>query len=67
MPASAARPVLLELVAASPTPLALDTLKLERLRELRATIDALRHEQASADPLMAWVLAQEHAAGPHGD
>lgn len=36
--------------------------RLQRLRELRATIDALRSEQTSRDPLLAWVM--EQAAGP---
>ncbi|HEX6639354.1 MAG TPA: hypothetical protein VF033_16990 [Steroidobacteraceae bacterium] len=33
--------------------------RLDRLRELRATIDALRHEQTSHDPLLAWVVDSE--------
>lgn len=32
--------------------------RLDRLRELRATIDALRREQTSRDPLLAWVMEQ---------
>ena len=42
-----------------PTPMELEQRKLDRLRELRATIDALRGEQESQDPLLAWVRAQE--------
>jgi hypothetical protein len=30
--------------------------RIDRLRELRAVIEALRHEQESRDPLLAWVL-----------
>jgi hypothetical protein len=30
--------------------------RLDRLRELRATIDSLRQEQTSRDPLLAWVM-----------
>lgn len=33
--------------------------RLDRLRELRATIDALRDEQVSRDPLLAWVIRAE--------
>lgn len=38
--------------------------KLDRLRELRAAIEALRQEQsgASQDPLVAWAIAQAQAA-----
>jgi hypothetical protein len=32
--------------------------KLDRLRELRATIAALREEGSTPDPLVAWVIAQ---------
>lgn len=37
----------------------LEQLKLERLRELRSTIDALRVEQKAGDPLLAWAIDQE--------
>ena len=37
----------------------LEQLKLERLRELRSTIDALRVEQEAGDPLLAWAIDQE--------
>jgi hypothetical protein len=40
----------------------LESLKLDRLRELRATIDALRCDQASKDPLLDWVIAEEASA-----
>jgi hypothetical protein len=33
--------------------------KLDRLRELRAVIDTLRHECESRDPLLAWILERE--------
>jgi hypothetical protein len=62
MALSAARPLFLELIKLAPcTPLELEQLRLERLRELRATIDALRSEQQAADPLLAWVLEQQNA------
>jgi maltose-binding protein MalE len=38
--------------------------RLDRLRELRATIDALRNEQTSNDPLLAWVIAQAQSEHP---
>jgi hypothetical protein len=34
--------------------------KLDRLRELRAVIDTLRHECESRDPLLAWILEREY-------
>ena len=34
------------------------SLKLDRLRELKATIDALRCEQENQDPLLQWVIAE---------
>jgi hypothetical protein len=33
--------------------------KLDRLRELRATIEALRGDQESEDPLLAWVKSRQ--------
>jgi hypothetical protein len=61
----AARPLFIELMKLTPcTPVELEQLKLERLRELRAAIDALRCEQQAADPLLAWVLEQEMADKP---
>lgn len=39
----------------------LEQLKLERLRELRSTIAALRVEQEAGDPLLAWAIDQEQA------
>lgn len=38
--------------------------RLDRLLELRATIDALRNEQTSSDPLLAWVVEQERSEYP---
>ena len=32
--------------------------KLSRLLELRAVIDAMRHERESRDPLLAWLRGQ---------
>ncbi len=56
MARSAAQSSSLELIRFTPgTPLGLEKLKLERLRELRATIDSLRQEQQDDDPLLAWV------------
>ena len=48
-------------LAHSLSPAELEQLKLERLRELRSTIDALRGEQESNDPLLAWAIDQERA------
>lgn len=33
--------------------------RLDRLLELRATIEALRSEQTARDPLLAWVLGNQ--------
>ena len=33
--------------------------KLDRLRQLRATIDCLRSEREAQDPLLAWILERE--------
>lgn len=55
----AVRPLYFDLVGSAPgASLELDQIKLDRLRELRATIDALRTEQTAADPLMGWVISQ---------
>ena len=51
-------------LAHSLSPSELEQLKLERLRELRSTIDALRGEQESNDPLLAWAIAQERGHEP---
>jgi hypothetical protein len=60
MAGSAARPVWLELKNFVPTtPLELEQLKLDRLRQLRATIESLRDEQQARDPLLTWVMEQE--------
>lgn len=59
MAGSAARPLWLELMKFTPcTPHELEQLKLDRLRELRATIDAMRCEQDARDPLVARVMEQ---------
>lgn len=64
MAQSAARPLYFDLVRSSPgASVELGQIKLDRLRELRATIDALRTEQTAADPLLAWVMGQETPAG----
>jgi hypothetical protein len=64
MPGAATRPAPLELVSASPRPVSLDTLKRERLRALRAAIDALQDERAARDPLLAWAISQQDAGNP---
>jgi hypothetical protein len=57
MARSAIRPQIFDLVGASPArSVELESVKLDRLRELRATIDALRTEQTADDPLLAWVM-----------
>jgi hypothetical protein len=61
MPGASPRPQLPELVSASPRSVPLHSLKRERLRELRAVIDALQDEQAARDPLLTSVLAQRDA------
>jgi len=33
--------------------------KLDRLRELRAVIDTLRHEREPQDPLLAWIVERD--------
>jgi hypothetical protein len=33
--------------------------KLDRLRELRAVIEALHHERESRDPLLSWIIERE--------
>ena len=38
--------------------------KLDRLRELRAAIEALRHENSPPDPLVAWAMATARAQAP---
>lgn len=60
----AARPQYFDLVWTSPAEsVDLDRIKLDRLRELRAAIDALRTEQTAADPLLAWVMQQNRPTG----
>ena len=59
MASSAARPIWLELMRYTPcTPYELEQLKLDRLQELRATIDALRCEHRVTDPLLALVTEE---------
>lgn len=45
--------------AAGIDPPGLSRHKLDRLRELRAVIDALRCERESRDPLLAWIVERE--------
>lgn len=42
----------------------LESLKLDRLRELKATIEALRCEQENRDPLLQWVIAEATRPAP---
>ena len=62
MAASANRLTVIHQLASSLSASELEQLKLERLRELRSAIDALRVEQEAGDPLLAWAIDQEHAA-----
>jgi hypothetical protein len=48
-------------VAQMLSPAQLEQHRIDRLRELRMTIDALRHEQVTGDPLLAWVMQHEGA------
>ncbi len=65
MSGSAARNNRLELVSFSPcTTVELEQRKLDRLRELQATIEALRGERETTDPLLAWVLARQQSRDP---
>lgn len=67
MAGNAARNLSLDLVGRSLcTPLELERRRLDRLRELRATIDALRHD-ASDDPLLASLVARPHTDPPPRD
>jgi hypothetical protein len=58
MPAAANRITVVRELASTLSPAQLEELRLERLRELRATIDALRVERETHDPLLAWVIGQ---------
>ena len=61
MAAAANRLTVIHQLASSLSPDELARLKLARLRELRNTIDQLRSEQETCDPLLAWVIGQENA------
>jgi hypothetical protein len=58
MARSAASPQYLELVRFTPGTPGLEQVKLDRLRELQAAIDALRR-QPQNDPLLEWVVQSE--------
>ncbi|HUQ12199.1 MAG TPA: hypothetical protein VM146_17955 [Steroidobacteraceae bacterium] len=58
---SASANQIIKAVAEVLSPVELEQYRLERLRELRMTIDALRNEQVTADPLLAWVIEHEGA------
>jgi hypothetical protein len=60
MPAAAIRHLYLHAVSGALKPGETERLKLDRLRELRAAIDALRQEKTTNDPLLAWVVEQEN-------
>jgi len=53
--------------AAAAEPPHLASYKLDRLRELRAVIDSLRHERESRDPLYAWIIERERAENHRRD
>jgi hypothetical protein len=57
MTAAANRLTFLNLQSTMPTA-DLESLKLDRLRELKATIESLRCEQSSHDPLLDWAIAE---------
>jgi hypothetical protein len=61
MARSAARPQFLEIIRVTPGTPAGEQVKLDRLRELHATIEALRREQRNEDPLLAWVMEMENS------
>ena len=61
MAASANRITVIHQLASTLSASELERLKLERLRELRSAIDALRCEQESVDPLLSWAISQERA------
>lgn len=44
-----------------------DEQRLDRLRELRAVIDALRLEKESHDPLLAWVIEDNYSGTTQSD
>lgn len=56
---SASANQIIKAVAQTLSPTELEQLRIDRLRELRMTIDALRHEQVTGDPLLAWVIENE--------
>lgn len=58
MPAAAIRHLYLHAVPFTREPPLRERDKLDRLRELRAAIEALRQETSSQDPLLAWVVEQ---------
>lgn len=67
MPAAAIRHLYLHAVPAPHKAGLPERDKLDRLRELRATIDALRQEGSSQDPLLTWAVAQSHRDPSHSD
>jgi hypothetical protein len=62
MAACANRLTVVHQLADALTPAELAQLKLDRLRELRSAIDALRCEQETRDPLLAWAIDQGRQA-----
>lgn len=67
MPAASIRHLYLHAVPMPLRAAAPEHFKLDRLRELRATIDALRQEKSAHDPLLAWVVEQARQDPPHSD
>jgi hypothetical protein len=55
------RPAPFAFIDSLPAPRAPSPYKLDRLRELRATIDCLRSEREGRDPLLAWIVEREKA------
>ena len=60
MAAAANKLTVIHQLATELSPAELEQLKLNRLRELRSAIDALRNERENRDPLLAWVIEQEN-------
>jgi hypothetical protein len=50
---------IIKAVSQALSPAELEQHKIDRLRELRMAIDALRNEQVNRDPLLAWVIENE--------
>jgi hypothetical protein len=64
MPAASLRSLYLHAVTQQPKPGLAEHDKLDRLRELRAAISALREGSSPTDPLVAWAMATARAQAP---